>query len=89
MDNYNYPIGADTTDAPWNQVEHPEKEVEVTISVTLSKTTKVRVNDYKMGEDGYDFSDCNLKRVVEDQIPLPQDNFVDWNLDEMEVICDN
>ena len=30
----NYPIGADTPEAPWNQVENPEREIEVTISIT-------------------------------------------------------
>ena len=27
MDNYNYPAGADTFDAPWNQADVPEKEL--------------------------------------------------------------
>ena len=26
MDNYNYPAGSDTSDAPWNQADLPEKE---------------------------------------------------------------
>ena len=47
----NYPIGADTPDAPWNQVENPEKEVEVTISITLSKTVKIKVRDYKIEQE--------------------------------------
>ena len=42
-DNYNYPLGADNPDAPWNQKENPEREIEVTVSVTLSKTIKVTV----------------------------------------------
>lgn len=79
MDNYNYPMGADTPDAPWNQVDLPEKEIEVTISIILSKTVKVTVDDYKVDEgkdeDGYycsyDFSECNLQKAVEDQIILP------------------
>lgn len=79
----NYPIGADTPDAPWNQVENPEKEVEVTISITLSKTVKIKVRDYKIldsgkDEDGLyfediDYSNCNLKGAVEEQLFLPQD----------------
>lgn len=85
MNNYDYPLGADTKDAPWNQEVVPEKEVEVTISVTLSKTVKIRVNDYVMSdfgkdEDGnyfeeVDFSDCDLKSAVKDQITLPQDAY--------------
>lgn len=79
----NYPIGADTPDAPWNQVENPEREVEVTISITLSKTVKIKVNDYKIvdsgkDEDGeyfedIDYSNCDLKSAVEEQLFLPQD----------------
>lgn len=83
MDNYNYPVGSDTPDSPWNQPDIPDKEVEVLVSVTLSKTVKVWVNDYKVvdcgkDEDGeyfekIDFSECNLKDAVEDQIVLPQE----------------
>lgn len=46
MDNYNYPLGADTKDAPWNQEELPELKFNVCISQTLSKTTTVMTNDY-------------------------------------------
>lgn len=78
--NYDYPMGADTPDAPWNQVDLPEREIEVTISVTLSKTVKVMVDDYVVEEDAdedgrylsYDYSDCDLQKAVEDQVVLPQ-----------------
>lgn len=83
MDNYNYPVGADTKDAPWNQVDNPEREIEVTVSVTLSKTVKIKVSDYQITDSGkdedgeyfedIDYSDCDLKGAVEEQITLPQD----------------
>lgn len=83
MDNYNYPMGADTKDAPWNQADNPEREIEVTVSVTLSKTVKIKVSDYEIidsgkDEDGeyfedVDYSDCDLKGAVEEQIYLPQE----------------
>lgn len=83
QDNFNYPVGADNDRAPWNQVDNPEKEIEVTVSVTLSKTVKIKVSDYEIidsgkDEDGeyfedIDYSKCNLKKAVEDQITLPQD----------------
>lgn len=91
MDNYNYPVGSDTPSAPWNQVDLPEKEIEVLVSVTLSKTVKVRVNDYKIAdcgkdEDGdyfedIDFSECDLQGAVKDQIVLPQEahNYIKTN----------
>ena len=46
MDNYNYPWGADTPDAPWNQVEVPERDFDVIISQTLSKSTTVTTSNY-------------------------------------------
>ena len=78
--NNNCPIGSDyESDAPWNQEEQPDQEIEVTISVTLSKTVKVNVNDYivcEKDEDGnldIDYSICDLKSAVEEQIYLPQE----------------
>lgn len=83
MDNYNYPMGADTKDAPWNQVDNPEREIEVTVSVTLSKTVKIKVSDYEITDSGkdedgeyfedIDYSNCDLKGAVEEQIYLPQE----------------
>lgn len=85
MDNYNYPMGADTPDAPWNQVDNPEREVEVLVSITLSKTFKVKVSDYTITDSGkdedgnyfedIDYSECGLKSAVESQIVLPHEAY--------------
>lgn len=81
MESGYYPPGAEfDTNAPYNQVELPEREIEVTVSVTLSKTVKVVVDDYQIEEDAdedgrcfnYDFSECDLHKAVEDQVVLPQ-----------------
>ena len=45
-DNYNYPPGADTPDAPWNQPDIPEREFDVTISMSLSRTVQCYTNKY-------------------------------------------
>lgn len=77
-----YPEGTyNDPDAPWNQSDPPEKEIEVLVSVTLSKTVKVKVSDYRIidsgkDEDGeyfedIDYSDCDLKGAVEEQVVLP------------------
>ena len=66
--------------APWNQAEPEPKEIEVTVSVTLSKTVTILVNDYEYvkecDEDGpyeyYDYSNCDLKKAVKEQVYLPQ-----------------
>ena len=78
-----YPMGAEHDPrAPYNEVEPSEKEVEVTISITLSKTVKIKVSDYEIIDSGKDedgeyfedvnYSDCDLKGAVEEQITLPQ-----------------
>lgn len=108
MDNYNYPMGADTKDAPWNQVDNPEREIEVTVSVTLSKTVKIKVSDYEITDSGrdedgeyfedIDYSNCDLKGAVEEQIALPQsahtyvksnpkvhEDLSNWCVDDLEV----
>lgn len=81
MNNYDYPVERDTSDVPWHQEELPKKEIEVTVSITISKTVKIAVDDYKVeeiiDENGrylsYDYSDCNLHKAVEEQLVLPQD----------------
>lgn len=82
MESGYYPAGAEfDTSAPWNQNSLPEKEIEVMVSITLSKPVKISVDDYSINvdetEDGqylqYDFSDCNLEEAVKNQIALPQD----------------
>ena len=78
-----YPLGTEhSSNAPWNQVDNPEREIEVTVSITLSKTVKIKVSDYEIidsgkDEDGeyfedIDYSNCDLKGAVEEQVILPQ-----------------
>ena len=111
MDNYNYPMGADTKDAPWNQADNPEREIEVTVSVTLSKTVKIKVSDYEITDSGkdedgeyfedIDYSNCDLKGAVEEQVILPQsahmyvkgnskvqEDLSNWYVDDLEVLLD-
>lgn len=51
MDNYNYPPGSDTPDAPWNQVDPPEREFKVTVIYSVYKEVTVRTSDYVAEED--------------------------------------
>ena len=49
-ENDNYPPGVESNpNAPWNQNDPKEKEFEVTISQTLSKSTTVTTSDYTPG----------------------------------------
>ena len=83
-----YPAGAEFDPrAPWNEVELPPKDVEVTISAIVSKTIKVPVRDYIIDEEGnIDFSECDLKKAVEENIRLP--NINGWDLDNFELVLE-
>ena len=69
----NYPpmSQSDYDRAPWNEEENPEEEIDVTISITLSKNVKIKVTDYKKDGEDIDFSECDLKKAVREQIYLP------------------
>ena len=100
MINDNYPMGAaNDPNAPYNQVDPEPIEIEVTVSITLSKTVKIYVDDYiqeapEVDEDGnyysggIDFSECNLSRAVEEQITLPNEKVEGWNVDDFEVVLE-
>lgn len=93
MDNYNYPEGADNKSAPWNS-SNPEKEIEVTVCLSISKTVKLKVSDYTIEERGkdedgnyyenIDFSDCDLVSAAQEQVDIPKG----WIVDDFEVIKD-
>ena len=54
-DNYNYPMGADTTDAPWNARENDEVPFDVCVTQTLTKNDTVmstNYEEYTTREDG-------------------------------------
>lgn len=79
MDNYNYPPGADTPDAPWNQCDPDPIDIEVEVIETYTKTVTVPVTDYTVEEDydddydegrcithkclSYNFDECDLKEA--------------------------
>lgn len=68
-DNYHYAPGSDTPDAPWNQVENPEEEFNVTIVETLSKDVTVHTSNYQFEKD-YD-DDSNSMRDYVDTSDIP------------------
>ena len=96
-----YPTGTyNNPDAPWNEITKKPKKIEVTVSITLSKTVEVEVDDYTAEEDfeedgyqgiTYDFSECNLEQAVRDQITLPNNigEFNDWDEDDFAVKLEN
>lgn len=81
------------------ETNNPFEEIEVTVSLSLSKSFKIPVNDYTVLEDGTkDYSTCNLKKAVVEHVILPHNAYSflfmkkpsedlrDWNVDEFEVI---
>lgn len=84
MDNYNYPMGADTPDAPWNQRDPEPITLEVDVVIVLKKTLKIEVSNYDsdpggIDEDGmsypatYYIDDYELERCVKEQYVLPNE----------------
>lgn len=93
-----YPFGASNDSrAPYNEIENPEVEVEVCVSITMHKTFKVKVKDYTiideyLDEDRQyccerDFSPCDLYGAFHNQHGEPKiDNT--WTEDEFEVVLE-
>lgn len=65
-DNYNYPPGADTPDAPWNQVELEPIDVDVVAEVTLVHNTKVSTTNYNAYTDEEGYCDEGLHDSYQD-----------------------
>lgn len=100
LESSGYPVGTQyNPKATWNQEDKEPKEIEVTVSVTISKTVKIMMDNYK--EEGYtdedgvscvdcSFSEYDLREAVKQQICLPEDSkdFKDWNTDDFEVIME-
>ena len=55
MDNYPCGLSDYTPDAPWNDVDVPEKDFEITCSQSLSRTATVTTNNYIPGASGVDY----------------------------------
>lgn len=91
-----YPIGTKLdSNAPWNKKTNKPREIEVTASITISKTLKVLVDDYEINsyidEAGshftdYNYENCDLKKAVQEQVSFK--DIRDWNVDDFEVILE-
>lgn len=109
----NYPLMSQSEwdNAPFNKEKQSPQKVDVTVSITLSKTVQVEVDDYTTEEVwdedyhgiDYDFSECDLKQAVKNQIYLPNEAFrcidyrnwakakndlKDWCVDDFEVVLE-
>lgn len=57
--NYDYPLGADNSSAPWNQVENSEIERDCEVTETIARKVTLSTTDY-VAEDDWDdeFGKC-------------------------------
>lgn len=49
--NYDYPLGADNSSAPWNQVENSEIERDCKVTETITRRVTLSTTDYVAEED--------------------------------------
>lgn len=57
--NYDYPLGADNSSAPWNQVENSEIERDCEITETIARKVTLSTTDYVADGDWDDeFGKC-------------------------------
>ena len=85
MNNWNYPIGSDTPNAPWNEIDNPPIEVKVDVYITMTKCVTITTDKYSIDEDGnINFDDTELEKEVRNQVDLPieDSNYKDWHNDE-------
>lgn len=69
--NYDYPVGADNSSAPWNKPDVPEQEFVITVSQTISRQYTVTTTDYNIDE--YEEPESGVKDIV------PDTEDTDWN----------
>lgn len=94
-----YPMGAQNDpNAPYNEKENPEIEVEVTVSITLSKTFKIKTDQYNeefygKDEDGFpiisrSFDKCAIDEQAQEKTSQELNISKDWNIDEFVTIVE-
>lgn len=62
-DNYNYPEGSDTPNAPWNEVHPPKRNFAVTVVQTIVKDDIVNTDMYYEETDEYGCHDIDTTEV--------------------------
>lgn len=82
-----YPAGAEfDPNAPWNQPSEQIEEIEATVSLTLSKSVKIKM-DVRKRERGY-YSNYDLQEAAREQLDFSDIDTNEWNIDDFEVVED-
>ena len=85
-DNYNYPPGADTPDAPWNEREQDEIEVVCEMTVLMRNDVVITTDEYSVErdeEDGTMSFDLNLSYKDAEQLYRVQHYTIKEMLNEL------
>lgn len=86
MDNYNYPPGADTPDAPWNQREPEDIEVVCEMTVLMRNDVVITTDDYSVEideEDGMRSYDLNISYKDAERLYREQHHTIKEMLNEL------
>lgn len=86
--NSNYPpmSQSDWDNAPFNQPSEQIEEMEATVSLTLSKNVKIKM-DVRKRERGY-YSNYDLQEAAREQLDFSDIDTNEWNIDDFEVVED-
>ena len=82
MNIYDYPVGADNENAPWNEVNTQEVEVPIRIHLEMELETSVWTNQYEVDEEGNKIVTSDLRDEINEQINVPVDEkaFANWDV---------
>lgn len=83
--NSNYPLmsQSDWDNAPFTQPSEQIEEIEATVSLTLSKSIKIKM-DVRKRERGY-YSNYDLQEAAREQLNFSDINLNEWDIDDFEV----
>lgn len=86
--NSNYPLmsQSDWDNAPFTQPSEQIEEIEATVSLTLSKSVKIKM-DVRKRERGY-YSNYDLQEAAREQLDFSDIDTNEWNIDDFEVVED-
>lgn len=86
--NSNYPpmSQSDWDNAPFTQPSEQIEEIEATVSLTLSKSVKIKI-DVRKRERGY-YSNYDLQEAAREQLDFSDIDTNEWNIDDFEVVED-
>lgn len=81
MNNYDYPVGADNDNAPWNEKKNKEVKVDVVVAEALSKVVTISTDDYSIESD---FNDEEPDIIINEETLY--DKWANYHSDILELL---